>query len=167
MTLERTITRLEKVLLPLTKWLHILGGVLIFVMMLLTAVDVVMRYFFNKPVAGSFELTEYLMVLIISFTLAFAAANDGMVKVTLLSERLSLKTQSIINSFTGILGIGLFVVLAWRGFVFAGMLQHQGIISPILGIPRFPFAVVVAIGLCFLVLVLIVEWLHSILKAVK
>jgi TRAP-type transport system small permease protein len=167
MEFTRILTRVDKILGPLCKWLHLLGGALIFIMMLLTAADVVLRYFFNKPIAGSFEITEYLMVLIISFTLAFAAANDGMVKVTLLSERLSPRTQSIFNAFTGIFGIGLFIFLAWRGFVFSGMLRDQGITSPILNIPRFPFAGIAAAGLCFLVLVLIVEWLHSIAKAVK
>lgn len=167
MTLTGVLKNIEKALNILSKGMHLAGVGLIFLMMLLTAVDVVLRYFFNKPLAGSFELTEYMMALIVSFVLAFASANDGMVKVTLLSERLKPKTQNIINACTGILGIVLFILLAWRGFVFSGLLKDQGITSPILGIPRYPFAWITALGLCCMIVILIAEWLHSIAKAVK
>jgi TRAP-type transport system small permease protein len=136
-------------------------------MMLLTASDVVMRYFFNKPIIGSFELTEYLMALIVAFTIAYSAANDGLIKVTLLTERLSEKTRSIIDLIAGIPCIALVGFIAWRGFVFIGLIYNQHLSSPILAIPRYPFAGIVAFGLTCLVLVLILDWLHTFVKVVK
>jgi TRAP-type C4-dicarboxylate transport system permease small subunit len=150
-----------------SKWLHGASAFLIFAMMLLTAADVVMRYFFRKPILGTFELTEYLMVVIVSFAVAYTAATDGLVKVTLLTEKLPSKVQAILNAITGIPGIGLFIFLTWRSFTFIGLQHDQGISSPILAIPRYPFAALVAIGLVFLTLVLIVDWLGNISKAVK
>jgi TRAP-type transport system small permease protein len=135
-------------------------------MMLLTTADVVMRYFFNKPITGSFELTQYLMALIVSFTIAYSAANEGMVKVSLVTERLSPKTQSILGIITGIPGIGLFIFITWRTFTFVGIQNAQHIVSPILSIPQAPFAAVVACGLVCMILILIVEWLHNIAKVV-
>jgi len=135
--------------------------------MLLTASDVIMRYFFHKPITGSFELTEYLMVIIISFTLAYGAASDRLVRVTIISDRLPIKAQSIISILSGILGIVFFVFITWRSITFAGLERSQNISSPILGIPRFPFAVVVVMGMACLVLVLIVEWLQNLAKVLK
>ena len=50
-------------------WLErVLGGVsatVLFLMMLVTAVDVVGRYVFNKPLNGGFELTEMMLAALI------------------------------------------------------------------------------------------------------
>jgi TRAP-type transport system small permease protein len=136
-------------------------------MMLLTAADVVMRYFFRKPILGTFEITEFLMAVIVSFTIAYAAATDGLIKVTLITERLPARVQSILNSITGLPGIALFIFLTWRSFTFIGMQYHEHIYSAILAVPKFPFAAVVTIGLVFLTLVLIVDWFNNITKAGK
>ena len=60
---------IDKVVSPLSKCLHWLGATLLFGMMLLTTADVILRYFFNRPITGSFELTQYLMVMIVSLLL--------------------------------------------------------------------------------------------------
>jgi TRAP-type transport system small permease protein len=41
------------------------AAAVLFLMMLITAVDVIGRYVFNKPLAGGFELTEMLLALLI------------------------------------------------------------------------------------------------------
>lgn len=136
-------------------------------MMLLTVADVVMRYFFRKPILGTFELTEFLMAVVVSFAIAYAAATDGLIKVTLFTERMPIRVQAILNSITGVPGIALFVFLTWRSFTFIGLQYDEGIYSPILSISRFPFAAVVAVGLVFLTLALISDWLNNLAKAGK
>ncbi|MGE0799606.1 MAG: TRAP transporter small permease [Lautropia sp.] len=42
-----------------------IAGSLLFAMMVLTFVDVVMRYFFNAPIRGGFEITEVMMAVLI------------------------------------------------------------------------------------------------------
>jgi TRAP-type C4-dicarboxylate transport system permease small subunit len=42
-----------------------IAGGLLFAMMTLTFVDVVMRYFFNAPIKGGFEVTEMMMAVLI------------------------------------------------------------------------------------------------------
>ncbi len=45
--------------------LGVLAASVLFSMMLLTFVDVILRYFFNAPLRGSFEITELLMAVLI------------------------------------------------------------------------------------------------------
>ena len=45
--------------------LGITSGTVLFLMMMITAVDVIGRYVFNKPVAGGFEITEMLLAALI------------------------------------------------------------------------------------------------------
>jgi TRAP-type C4-dicarboxylate transport system permease small subunit len=42
-----------------------IAGSLLFAMMTLTFVDVVLRYFFNSPIRGGFEVTEMMMAVLI------------------------------------------------------------------------------------------------------
>ncbi|MBM3347736.1 MAG: TRAP transporter small permease subunit, partial [Betaproteobacteria bacterium] len=41
--------------------LIIVAGMLVVVMMAVTMADVVMRSFFNKPLEGAYEITEFMM----------------------------------------------------------------------------------------------------------
>ena len=45
--------------------LSVTSGTVLFLMMMITAVDVIGRYVFNKPLAGGFEITEMLLAALI------------------------------------------------------------------------------------------------------
>ena len=45
--------------------LGLTSGTVLFLMMMITAVDVIGRYVFNKPLAGGFEITEMLLAALI------------------------------------------------------------------------------------------------------
>ena len=52
--IRKAVARIDRGMEPL---LGIIAGVLLFCMMILTFVDVVLRYIFNAPLKGSFEIT--------------------------------------------------------------------------------------------------------------
>ena len=45
--------------------LGVAASAILLVMMLLTFLDVVLRYLFNRPMAGAFEVTELLLLVLI------------------------------------------------------------------------------------------------------
>ena len=49
----------------LERALGLIAGAVLFVMMMLTTVDVFGRYVLNKPVAGAFEVTEMMLAALI------------------------------------------------------------------------------------------------------
>ena len=56
---------LNKVALRSNRTANAIGVPFLGLMMLLTAVDVIMRYIFDRPIFGAFELTEYMMSVFI------------------------------------------------------------------------------------------------------
>ena len=66
---------------PLTAWLRperaleMLAAALLFSMMLLTFVDVVLRYLFNAPIRGAFEVSETMMAVLIFAGLPMVSRN--------------------------------------------------------------------------------------------
>ena len=59
----------------LQKTLGLFAAIVLFLMMTITAVDVVGRYFFNKPLAGGFEITEIGLALLIYCALPLVSAR--------------------------------------------------------------------------------------------
>lgn len=134
----------------LTKKLSYLGAAGLFAIMLLTTADVTGRYLFNKPILGAFELTEFLVLILIFSFLACAQAEKNHVSVDLLLGRFSKRWQrviGIINHAVCLVMMGLFV---WMTTIRALELMAFVEASANLGIPKYPFAFFVVIGFAVL-----------------
>ena len=59
----------------LQRALGVTSAVVLFLMMMITAVDVAGRYLFNRPIAGGFELTEILLAALIYCGLPLVSAR--------------------------------------------------------------------------------------------
>lgn len=137
----------NKILGGITNLLSVCSTAMVTAMMLLIVVDVFMRTFFNKPIAGSTEITQMLMA---GMLLGFAKSclgNDNL-KVDVAVERLPRKVQCVIDIFTSIICIGVSVLLSWRIWVNAMYHMKKGITYLTLAsVPKWPFIVILAVGL--------------------
>src|SRR4029077_1450758 len=64
--------------------LGVIAAVLLFGLMVLTCVDVVGRYFLNRPVYGAFEITEMLLAALIFLGLPLVTLRNEHVNVDVL-----------------------------------------------------------------------------------
>ena len=167
MWLSKAADSLNRVVRPVSGALHSVGVGVLALMMLLTASDVTLRYVFNKPIVGSFDLTEYMMAIVVAFSLAYCAVMKGHVRVELVVSRFSERAQAIIDTITGLLGLGLFSLITWQCCVYIKVLFASKLASSVLLIPAFPFVGVVAFGSALLTLVLLVDFLDFLSQAVR
>ena len=65
--------------------LAICAGISLFIMIILTFVDVIGRYGFNKSIFGTSEMIEFLMVIVVFAGVAFVSASDQHIKVDVLA----------------------------------------------------------------------------------
>jgi len=140
---------------PAAKGLNYVAAVVLAAMMVLTGIDVFFRYIFDKPVTGSFEMTEFMMPIIITFGFALCALEKGHVQVELLTMRLSKRAQALANSFASLVFFCLFLLITWQSCVRAKGMFDSGQQSIILYAPIYPFVLAVAVGsaaLCLVVL---------------
>ncbi len=167
MWLSRIADSLNKLVHPAARALHSAGVSVLAMMMLLTAGDVTLRYVFNRPIVGSYDLTEYMMAIVVSFGLAYCAFLKGHVSVDLIVSHLPQRAQAVIDSITSLLGFILFSLITWQSFVYMELLFDSGLKSTVLLIPRFPFAGLVCLGSTFLTIVLLVNFLEFMSQAVR
>jgi len=141
-----------------------LGAGVLALMMFLTVADVSLRYLFNKPILGSYEMTEYMMAMLVAFTIAYCAVNRGHVNVDLVITRIPERARATLSIFTDLICIIFFSLITRKSFGQAVILQGAGSVSPALLIPVFPFVYIISIGFGLLSLVFILQLFESISK---
>ncbi len=160
----------EKVIYYLSLSVNSIGVTILVIMMLLTMADVIMRYFFNQPISGSLEISQFMMAIIVGFALAYTGVKNGHIRVDVVLAKLSPRAQAVINSITYILSLGTFIIITWRTAWYANLL-HTGLgASSVLGIPLYPFVYIVAIGsgiYCLVLLYDLYEYLTSVIRGAR
>lgn len=167
MWLNKLAETVNRLVCPAVAVLHSVGVGVLAAMMVLTASDVTLRYVFNRPIVGSFDLTEYMMAIVVSFSLAYCAFFKGHVSVDIVTSHFPQRAQAIIDSITSLLSTFLFALITWQSFIYMKLLFDSGLKSTVLLIPRFPFAGLVCLGSAFLTVVLVADFLEFLSRAVR
>jgi TRAP-type C4-dicarboxylate transport system permease small subunit len=132
------------------KALNIGGGIVITGMMLLTVLDVILRYL-GKPLTGTYELMSMAGALVIGLTIAQTSLDGAHVNVDMLTLALSARStiRRILLLFTRLIGFAIFALLAWALYLKGNDLYNTHEVSLTLQLPMYP----VAYGLSFCSLV--------------
>ncbi len=137
----------------------------LFTMMMLTFIDVAGRYLLKQPVYGAYEITEFLMGVLIFSGLPILCAREGHVTIDVFdSFFVSRRAFQIYRAFVNLISAGVLGVLAWRMFVQAGELSKNNEVTMTLKIPHGPFAMAfsfLAAAACIACLVVLWSYLRG------
>ena len=124
----------------------------IFLMMVWIFIDVILRYFFNRPIAGTMEITgEYLLVIIVYLSISFTQKQNGHVNVDLLLNKLSKGTKRIVGLITNLAALFLFIILGINNFQEGLKNFAKDIRSPgVLDYPLAPALMIISLGILLL-----------------
>ncbi|MBT3768727.1 MAG: TRAP transporter small permease, partial [Acidiferrobacteraceae bacterium] len=89
-----------------------LAALVLFLMMLLTFVDVIGRYLLNAPVTGSFEIIELMVAALVFCALPLVTAREEHVTVDLFSHLLSARTEQTRAVVVGLLNAIILTAMA-------------------------------------------------------
>jgi len=161
--LDRFSRELSKVLY------HVAGASIVF-MMLLTCVDVFLRFGVTvyrstgweilesvRPIAGTYELVCFMGSVAVAFAMAHTSVEKGHVAVSLLVRLLSRRVQAVIQVITGSFSFILFALISWRSVLYALHLRESGEVSLTLQLPFYPFVFGIAFASAAVCLVLFVD----------
>jgi TRAP-type C4-dicarboxylate transport system permease small subunit len=172
MIMNKVVVWAERYLFPPIKILHIIGYFVLFALMFLTVGDVIGRKlagsisFFN-PIPGTFELTEYALIIIVFASLGYTQVRGEHISIDIITSKFPKRGQAILDSFMSLVSLVMFGLVAWQGIVYAGRLTEGQNVSGVLSIPQAPFAYVVAAGSIIYCLAMLVNFFRNIAKAVK
>lgn len=156
---------IERMVYPVIRTVHTIGLGILVGMMLLTVVDVIGRKFFDAPITGSYELTEFMLALIVFFSVGYTQIQKGHIAMEALVSRFTPRVQAITDSVVYLVSIGLGSVLTWQLVAHAKRTYIGKHETGVLHLPLYPFLIAAAFGCLLYSLVLLVDFLISLEKA--
>lgn len=137
----------------LSRGLNALSAAAVMAMMLLTCADIVMRLL-RRPITGTYETVGFMGALCVSFALAQTSVDKGHIAVDFLVQRLSDRTQQIVEVVNSSLCAIFFIIVAWQCAGYASELKASGEVSMTLQTPIYPIVYGLAAGCAILSVVL-------------
>ena len=134
---------------------------LLLLLTFLTLGDILLRKFFNRGILGALELSEFLMTIIVFFSLAQGEILQRNVNFNLAVNRLPDRVRRIIHLLTQFVFGCFFGLIAVAVAVYGRSMQDVGEVSPDLLIPKYPFIYVTASGCAMLSIVLFLQFLSA------
>ena len=128
-----------------SKWLSVIAGTALTLMMFLTVADVFMRAW-GHPIMGTYELVGLSLALVIGFGIPKVSLKRQHIYMDFLVNSLSKRNKAIMNTFTRILCIILFVLIGYSLFSIGNEFRMSGEVSPTIKLPFFPMAY--GVGIC-------------------
>ena len=152
---------------PLCQFLNLVSSVILFLMMLLTITDVILRKTVSQSILGTVEVTEFMLVIMVFFSLANMEVRNGHVKVDLVVSRFKEKAQGVVDMFTQMICFILVIMITWSTMIYAGGMRESAEVSQDLWIPIYIFVYLVALGGAALALTLFIKIFLALEKVLK
>jgi len=143
---------LDRFLSWISKILNVIGGSALTFMMFLTVADVGLRAL-GHPILGTYEIVGLALALVIGFGIPRVSMDRGHVFMEFVVEKLPKNWKMIMNTFTRVLCIILFILIGYNLFSVGNEFHMSGEVSPTLKLPFFPVAY--GVGVCCFIEVLV------------
>lgn len=151
--------RCGKWTLKISRVMAVIAAAVLAIMMINTVADVCGRYFFTKPIEGTFELVGIMLVIAGSLGLGYCQLNQGNIRITVLSDLFRPRIQAVIFLVAYIIAAITTGMICWQsalrawGYIF----KTLGGTSVTLGLPFWPFMMLLAIGFGWVCIIFLID----------
>ena len=135
----------------------------VFALMLLTTVNTVIRKAGIGGIVDAFDMTGFLMILIIFCALAYQESGREHIRVDMFVEMLPKIGKHIVNTLFDLLTIGALGLLSYAYFSDIASTYKSGAASQVLKIPEWPFYIIVAISVALFALTVLLNMIDKFL----
>jgi TRAP-type C4-dicarboxylate transport system permease small subunit len=167
MSFQKKVESAEKVIRIVTRISNTLAMGVLVIMMLLTVADVLLRYAFRRPILGTVELTEYMMIPVVFLAIPWCAMKGAHAKIDLVIERLPPRVQAIFDSVSGLIGLFMISLICWQGLLESKNMWVSHIGADMLNVPTYPFYLIVGIGAFLFALVLLLYIIKNVERVLQ
>lgn len=156
----------ERLVYLLSRWCNRIAQVAVVAMMLMLGGNILLR-FIGTPILGVYDWTGLIGTILIALSLAYCGIQRGHIRVEFIVMLFPQRVQAAVDSITGILSLGLFVLAAWQSVVLGNEMWQKGDVSMTVQTPFHPFVYIIAFGCASLCLVILVDTIKSLAKVIR
>jgi len=127
--------------------LGIVASAILLAMMLLTVVDVIARYVFNRPVRGAFEVTELMLVVLIFAGLPLVSFSEEHAVMDFVDRVMGARAQRLLRRAVEATSAAFMFLLAWGTWIRADRIWAYRDATDVLRILYGPFVYLMAVTL--------------------
>ena len=133
--------------------LNEVSGYVLFFMMLLITTDVAGRYLFSSPIPGTLEFTEFLIVFVVFFSMAYVQLTKRHICVELLTQRLPRRVADGLAVVVLLIAALFFALMCWQAW-FSGLsaLEYREASDGLVQIPVYPPKLAIPFGAALIAL---------------
>jgi TRAP-type C4-dicarboxylate transport system permease small subunit len=125
--------------------LGVAASAILLAMMLLTFVDVVARYVFNRPLRGAFEVTELMLLVLIFAGLPLVSYADEHALMDFVDRLLGARAQRLLEGLVQAASAAIMFLLAWLVWLKADRIWAYRDATDVLRILYGPFVYFMAV----------------------
>ena len=125
--------------------------------MMLNVADVFMTKSFTKPIQGSYEITEVLLLCTVMASFAYAQSQKAHINMGMVLKRFPRPLALAVYSFMGLLSAATAGAVGYAAILQAQSAMEKNAVTSVLDIPLYPFYYVEAVAMFFFALVLLYD----------
>jgi C4-dicarboxylate transporter, DctM subunit len=125
----------------------VISGALILIMMVMTTLDVFLRYVLNSPISGNYESQPILLIGVVYLAAASIQAKRSHISLDLITSHLSKRNQFAFLLFSDIIFLAFSAIICWQ-FALASWTAwvSNDIFWGIVKIPLWPPYLIITVG---------------------
>lgn len=144
------------------------SGIAVLTMMTLTCVDVILRLpFINHSLVGVYDIVKIAGAIALAAALPYTTAVRGHVAIEYFYQKFNRTGRLVLDTLTRLLGIALFLFLAWESVLYGCDIRSTGQVSQTLQLPVFWIPFVISFCCCVSALVILYNLTHPRREMIK
>ena len=163
---QSTLSKVDQFFLKIESFMSFLGGVVIFLIVTISTVNILGRWMFSMPVNGYIDWIEQFMAFFAFLGIAYTQREGGHIRMDMLVSKLKGRFYYVTELFTTTIILFLTLVLIYGSSLHFLRAYNIGDTSLDIDLPTWPAKLVVPVALSFLALRLIIQiWAY--IRAIK
>ncbi len=144
------------------KGMDFVAGTALILIMLLTSLDVVLRYL-GHPIQGSYDLVSFGAVFVIGFALPKTTWDKMQVTVDLVVDKIS-SQRFVLDIITRVVSVSLFAIVSWNLTKLGASFFKTGDSTLTIALPLYPVAFALGISAFFECLALVADMVRIVMQ---
>jgi TRAP-type C4-dicarboxylate transport system permease small subunit len=145
--------KLRRFVSRLTAIMAVIAGVTLVSVMLMTVLDVILRYF-GRPITGIYDMVALGGAIVIGFSMPLATERKVHVYMELGLQAYGRTMKQILKLFTRFIVFGISFIAAWNLIRLGIGFRQTGEVSLTIQIVYYPIAI--GLGICFFIQMLVI-----------
>jgi len=167
LSFDSTVRKVSQFSYSISKFLHHLSLITLFIMPLPVVVDVIMRLTVKGSVPGCLEIEEFMLLIVVLLGVAFIQIKEGHIRIGFLISRFPKWIQNLLNVFSYLTSTLLFSLMSYQLFMQGLGKLRDKVISYELELPIYIFWFIAALGAFVLAFVVLGQFFQALQQCLK